>query len=263
MTTIDETEDHYIELDKNKRYIYPFYILLAIFIITLLFFTNFNKLRTAHLFGQHSQSVGDDYICPLRGNKWIVVTTIFYPTPAIYKFLNLTTRWNLIVIGDKKTPEDWLEHLTIKSSRLLFLSFQEQSNLNFRILDYLPHGSYARKNLGYLIAIKCGAKTIFESDDDNLVETDDIYLLPKIVQPKQVPWIAFHRERSPFINIYGSFGHPQIWPRGFPIAEIRNVSEDGWHSVRQNADNKTYAYIQQYLADLDPDVDAIVNYLII
>jgi hypothetical protein len=197
--------------------------------------------------------------CPIRGDKWIIITTIFYPTPAIYKFLNLTTKWNLIIIADKKTPNDWLQHLSLNSSRLLFLSFQQQLKLNFRILHYLPQGSYARKNLGYLIAIKCGAQIIFESDDDNLLETNDIYLLPKILQPSQLPWIAFHRQRSSFINIYGSFGHPNIWPRGFPIDEIRNVTEDGWHSVKQNTQNNTHVYIQQYLADLDPDVDAIVN----
>jgi hypothetical protein len=199
--------------------------------------------------------------CPLRGEKWIVVTTIFYPTPAIDKFLTLTTHWNLIVIADQKTPKDWLERLTINSTRLLFVSFEQQKNLDFRILRYLPQGSYARKNLGYLIAIKCGAKIIFESDDDNLIDTNDIYLLPKVLQPQHVPWIAFHRQRSPFINIYGSFGHPQIWPRGFPIDELRNVTEDGWHSVKRNVDNNTHVYIQQYLADLDPDVDAIVSFL--
>ena len=76
-----------------------------------------------------------------------------------------------------------------------------------------------------------------------------------------MPWIAFHRQRSPFINIYGSFGHPEIWPRGFPIDELRNVSEDGWHSVSKNDKNKTNVYMQQYLADLDPDVDAIVSFI--
>ncbi len=263
MTIINQTVDHYIKLYKNIRCIHLFYIVLILSSITLFLFGIFEKLTIDRVFHQYSRSVVNDYICPLHGNKWIVVTTIFYPTPAIYKFLNLNTHWNLIVIGDKKTPKDWLEHLTINSSRLLYLSFEQQNSLNFRILHYLPHGSYARKNLGYLIAIKCGAQIIFESDDDNLPETNDIYLLPKIVQPKQVPWITFHRQRSPFINIYGSFGHPQIWPRGFPIDEIRNVTEDGWHSVRQNFDQNTYAYIQQYLADLDPDVDAIVTCLFV
>ncbi|CAF1151388.1 unnamed protein product [Rotaria sordida] len=230
--------------------------------ITLFVFGNDKQSTMTPLINRHSQSIINDFICPLQGDKWIIVTTIFYPTKAIYKFLNLTTQWNLIVIGDQKTPKDWLTHLSINSSRFIYLSIEQQNTLPFRILHYLPYGSYARKNLGYLIAIKCGAKIIFESDDDNLLETNDIYFLPKIVQQKHVPWIGFHRQRSPFINIYGSFGHPNIWPRGFPIDEIRNVTEDGWHSVRKNLEYNTYAYIQQYLADLDPDVDAIVSYFL-
>jgi hypothetical protein len=258
LTATAQKQNHYIQLSHEKhRYIICNIVLF--FCITLVLFGTITKSYPSLLTFQRPPHVSDDSMCSLKGDKWIVITTIFYPTPAIYKFLNLTTHWNLIVIGDEKTPKDWLQHLAIKTFRLIFISFEEQNNLNFRILQYLPQGSYARKNLGYLIAIRCGAQIIFESDDDNLLETDDIYLLPKIVQPKHVPWIAFHRQRSPFINIYGSFGHPKIWPRGFPVNEIRNVTEDGWHSVRQNQDQNTYAYIQQYLADLDPDVDAIVS----
>ena len=200
------------------------------------------------------------YSCPIRGDRWIVVTSIFYPTTSIYKFLNLTSHWNLIVVADRKTPNDWLTRLSISTSRVVFLSVEEQKTLNFQIIDFLPYGSYARKNLGYLIAIQCGAEIIFQSDDDNLLETDDIFHLPKMVRPTDVPWISFHRQRSPFVNIYGSFGHSQIWPRGFPIAELRNVTEDGWHSVRRNVEGQIPAYIQQYLADLDPDVDALVRF---
>lgn len=201
----------------------------------------------------------EPYTCSLRGTRWIVVTTIFYPTAAIHKFLNLSVSWNLVVIADRKTPKDWLDRLMIKTDRLVFVSVEQQEKLNFQILSHLPYGSYARKNLGYLIAIQCGGEIIFESDDDNLLETDQIIHLPKFINSEQVPWVAFHRERSPFINIYGSFGHPQIWPRGFPIDEFRNITEDGWHSVRRNQQNNMTAYIQQYLADLDPDVDALVR----
>ena len=75
--------------------------------------------------------------------------------------------------------------------------------------------------------MKCGAEIIFESDDDNILESNDINYLPKVVHPEDVRWIAFHRQRSPLINIYGSFDHPQIWSRGFPVDELRNVSGDG------------------------------------
>jgi hypothetical protein len=199
------------------------------------------------------------FVCPLLGDKWIVVTSIFYPTPAIHKFLQLKSPWNLIVIADRQTPTDWLLHLNNNHSRLLFLSLDQQYSLNYSILRYIHEDSYARKNIGYLVAIQCGAQVIFESDEDNLLETNDIYLLPKLVQPKDVPWIGFHRQRSPFINTYGSFGYPHIWPRGLPIDELRNITEDGWHSVRRNHQINTPVYIQQYLADLNPDVDALVS----
>ncbi len=199
------------------------------------------------------------FVCSLRGKTWIVITSIFYPTPAIHKFLNLTTQWNLIVIGDRKTPRDWLSRLQGDRSHVRFLPIDEQRSLGYSILKYLPENSYARKNIGYLVAIACGAQIIYESDDDNILKTYDIRVLPKIAKPSDIPWVAFRRQRSPFVNIYGSFGHPKIWPRGFPVNELRNVTEDGWHSVRRNEDTQTYAYIQQYLTDLDPDVDAIVS----
>lgn len=209
----------------------------------------------------HLQNQSTRFLCPFRADRWIVITTIFYPTPAIEKFLALKSSWNLVVIADQKTPHDWLWHVSGNRSRLIFVSLTEQASLTYFILQYLSEGSYARKNLGYLIAIQCGAQIIFESDDDHLLNTDDIHYLPKSVSSDLVPWIAFHRQRSSFINIYASFGHPEIWPRGFPIDQLRNVTEDGWHSVRRNDQNRTHVYIQQYLADLDPDVDALVSSL--
>ena len=129
------------------------------------------------------------FVCSTSGKYWIVVTSIQYPTLAIYKFLNLTTRWNLVVIGDRL--------------RVLFLTIEDQLSL------------------GYLVAIACGAPVIFESDDDNILKTNDIQILPKIAKPDQIPWIAFRQQRSPFVNIYGSFGYHKIWPRGFPVNESK------------------------------------------
>ena len=101
----------------------------------------------------------------------------------------MTTRWNLVVIGDRL--------------RVLFLTIEDQLSL------------------GYLVAIACGAQVIFESDDDNILKTNDIQILPKIAKPDQIPWIAFRQQRSPFVNIYGSFGYHKIWPRGFPVNESK------------------------------------------
>jgi len=139
----------------------------------------------------------------------------------------LTTRWNLVVIGDRL--------------RVLFLTIEDQLSLGYSILKYIPENSYVRKNIGYLVAIACGAQVIFESDDDNILKTNYIQILPKIAKPDQIPWIAFRRQRSPFVNIYGSFGYHKIWPQGFPVNELKNVTEDGWHSLRRNEDTETHA----------------------
>ena len=206
--------------------IYIQLIIVACIIVLLFYFSSFSIERTGNLFLQKNSKILSSILtlqptnilqCPLQGEKWIVVTTIFYPTTAIHKFLTLTTQWNLIVIADQKTPKDWLEHLTINSTRLVFVSFEEQKILTFRFFGIYHKDLMQEKILVTSLLSNVVHKIIFESDDDNLLETNDIYLLPKVVQPKHVPWIAFHRQRSPFINIYGSFGHPQIWPRGFPL----------------------------------------------
>ncbi|CAF1220755.1 unnamed protein product, partial [Didymodactylos carnosus] len=111
-----------------------------------------NKSILIHASARITQS----YNCTLRGDKWIIITTIFHPTLAIRKFLLLSTPWNLIVIGDRKTPQDWISNITDRS-RLVYLSIDEQLKLDFKLIDYLPEKSYARKNIGYLVAIQCGA----------------------------------------------------------------------------------------------------------
>ena len=90
MTIINQTVNDYIKLYKNIRCIHLLYIVLILSSITLFLFGIFQKLNIDRVFHQYSRSVVNDFICPIQENKWIVVTTIFYPTPAIYKFLNLT-----------------------------------------------------------------------------------------------------------------------------------------------------------------------------
>ena len=138
-------------------------------------------------FPKINSQIASRITCPIRGDKWIVITSIFYPTQAIYRFLALRTPWNVIIIGDRKTPRDWVSKQLINNLRLLFLSIEDQRALNLRILQHLPEGSYARKIIGYLVAIACGARVIFESDDDNILDSDDIRVLPKVSSSSEVP----------------------------------------------------------------------------
>jgi hypothetical protein len=171
-------------------------------------------------------------------DKWIVITTIHYPTPAVEKFANLPG-WRLVVVADKKTPTDW--HL----DNCDFLSVEAQQKLPYSIIKLLPWNHYSRKNIGYLYAIEHGAQIIYETDDDTPLLYDTIVYLPEYTETLQ------YQTKAWVINPYAYFGQPGVWPRGYPLSKI--VTPDPYQITLQH----TTISIQQGLANRDPDVDAI------
>ena len=83
---------------------------------------------------------------------------------------------NLVVVGDTKTPKDWA------LPGVHFLDVERQKRLGLRLHDSLPYRHYARKSIGYLFATMNGARTVYETDDDNELlggfETFDLALEP-------------------------------------------------------------------------------------
>lgn len=169
-------------------------------------------------------------------SKWIVVTSINYPTKALKKLAALKD-WHLVVVGDKKTPVDWyLENCD-------YLSPETQDHLGFHITKLLPWNHYSRKNIGYLYAIKNGATIIYDTDDDNILINDTISYLTPTAQT------FLYETNESTVNTYAHFGQASIWPRGYPLDKIL--------LKKTETTQETYPYIQQGLANLDPDVDAI------
>jgi hypothetical protein len=172
-------------------------------------------------------------------SKWIVVTTVNSPTEAIVKISALAKKgWSVVVVGDKKTPENWnYENIT-------YLSVSKQQELFGELASITPHNHYCRKNLGYLYAIMHGANCILETDDDNIPYFE---FGLNVSEKQKIRLVSGAR----WINIYKYFTPELIWPRGIPLDEIQSIGEIGISEVED-----TYP-IQQYLADKDPDVDAV------
>jgi hypothetical protein len=92
--------------------------------------------------------------------RWIVITTIAYPTNALIA-LAAENGWRVVIVADTKTPKDW------NHKNCDFLSIERQKELGYSISRLVPYKSYTRKMIGYLYAIQNGAEWIYDTDDDN------------------------------------------------------------------------------------------------
>ena len=53
---------------------------------------------------------------------------------------------------------------------IVFLSENDQLNMNLTLVEQLPWHSFGRKNIGYIYAISQEAEVIFDFDDDNMLK---------------------------------------------------------------------------------------------
>jgi len=165
-----------------------------------------------------------------------VITTINPPSPAVTK-LARTDDIKLTVVGDYKTPKDWA------LQGALYLSPEYQLGLGFRYGRHAPTHHYARKNFGYLQAMREKASVIYDTDDDNI--PNDNWRI------RQVEDFAHGVEGEGWCNALRLLGAKSIWPRGFPLQEIHT------DQFSLQKPDKFHSPIQQGLANGSPDVDAI------
>lgn len=170
--------------------------------------------------------------------NFVVVTSIFPPTPGVRALAQLPD-WQVVVVGDRKTPPDWAV------DGVTYLSPQLQEELAFESSALLPWNHYSRKMIGYLYAMSRGATVIAETDDDNIPTAD--WALPEFRGEFDVV------QGDGFVNVYRLFTDAFVWPRGFPLTRIR----DAHLAPTIAAHGEAEIGIWQFLADDEPDVDAI------
>ena len=180
----------------------------------------------------------------MRQNFPLIITSIAKPENKILQQIAAQAKKNhieVILIGDRKSPKNfYLDGIN-------FYSIEQQKILDFKLAKTLPENHYSRKNIGYLIAISKGYDVIVETDDDN------------------IPYQHFWLQRSlkikteiiknqGWINVYKYFTDKNVWPRGLPLEFVKQPIVNG-------VIKEVEAPIQQGLADLNPDVDAIYRFV--
>lgn len=169
--------------------------------------------------------------------KSIVITSIFNVTEAVDKFSKMKD-WQLIVVGDKKTPNNW------KQVNTKYLSPATQLKKYKDFAEALPWNMYSRKNIGYLEAILAGSKFIADTDDDNI---------PYYNWGENLKFTGSFDTVGVFdyYNVYKDFTSEHIWPRGYPLKKVLDPE------IRLKKNTLHKIGVWQGLADGDPDVDAI------
>lgn len=187
----------------------------------------------------------------------MILTTNSYPTIALHKFASLSNGWKVLALGNKQTPIDWEEWLPKPLKRtVFFLSLEKQQALGYHSLAYITEETYKRNNVGYLLAIKCGAKVIYETAENIMLDIDQISMYPSRVCPEEVPTVIFHMDSSHLVNVYGRFLPTvgEVWPHGLGPEERQKIQEGGWISERRHT-GSSKALIQQFLVDFDKEVE--------
>ena len=171
----------------------------------------------------------------------VIITSIQPPTVSVRRMTLKGRQYGLltIVVGDRKTPDvAWPEGVE-------FLSLKAQMESDYGLANLLPENHYARKNLGYLLAISRGAALIFDTDDDN-APMDTWSRRGLKVQAR--PCTA-----TGWVNVYKWYSDKQIWPRGFPLEKV--LASGPLPELQELMSCR--APIQQGLANGSPDVDAV------
>jgi hypothetical protein len=180
------------------------------------------------------------------GSPCVVVTSISPPNDALREIAARCKErsYQFYLIGDVKSPAEFA------LDGCDFYSLERQKDLDFETAELLPLRHYARKNIGYLLAIKGRSQQLLETDDDNMPR--EAFWAPRnrILRTKLVSEVGW-------VNAYAYFTTERIWPRGLPL-DADKESPVPFESI---AMAETDCPIQQGLANDDPDIDAIYRLL--
>ena len=214
--------------------------------------------------------------------QWAVVTTIFEPNESIIGTANLKN-WCIVIVGDLKTPDEAYAELQ-KQDNVLYLSATLQKEMledpASTFMQHIPWNGFARKNIGFVLAVSYGAKVIYDFDDDNvLVPLEDESTIPppffykedvgleesvllKYISDEYLDKVIEEKAFNPFPFMNPEHFHS--WPRGYPV-EMLGDNFGKWPFIQENLDkitvpgNMKYSSIGviQSLCNKDPDNDSI------
>lgn len=172
--------------------------------------------------------------------KAIVTTTINPPTEAVQRY-DAMEDWELIVIGDLKTPGDY------RLNRGTYVGPAEQEKYDPELSKAIGWNCIQRRNFGILLAYEMGADVIALIDDDNIP-------LPgwgtNVLAGSEAE-VNFYECTLEAFDPIGVTNHSNLWHRGYPLELLtrREYGEPTRRRIKVDVDAGFW--------NGDPDIDAI------
>jgi hypothetical protein len=172
--------------------------------------------------------------------KVIVTTTINPPTKAIEKFQSMKD-WDLVVIGDKKTPAGY------RLQRGIYVTPDEQQKYDPALSDAIGWNCIQRRSFGLLWAHDMHADVVAVVDDDNIPFEGwgENLLIGKEAE------VNFYETDLPAFDPVGATNHRELWHRGYPLQLLPKRD----YSCKSR--RKVSVDVQADFWNGDPDIDAV------
>ncbi|RJR54608.1 MAG: hypothetical protein C4576_00515 [Desulfobacteraceae bacterium] len=172
--------------------------------------------------------------------KVIVTTTIHPPTRGIRLF-DAMPDWELIVVGDLRTPADYC------LDRGIYLDPVSQEKYDKALSDAIGWNCVERRNFGLLLAHDMKAEIVAIVDDDNipLPAWGRDLLLGREVE------VNYFETDLPAFDPVGATNHPGIWHRGYPLQLVSR------RAYRLKSRKRIRPDVQADFWNGDPDVDSL------
>jgi hypothetical protein len=172
--------------------------------------------------------------------KVIVTTTINPPTEAIFRF-DAMADWELVVIGDLKTPKDY------NLKRGAYYGPEQQEEYDKELSDAIGWNSIQRRNFGILMAYDFGADIVALIDDDNIPTVqwgNDLSVGRKVE-------VNYFETDLPAFDPVGATNYRGLWHRGYPLQLLQQRDYSRKRRLLVKVD------VQADFWNGDPDIDAI------
>ncbi len=182
-------------------------------------------------------------------NKYLVITTINSPTKATLAYCE-REGWNVIVVGDTKTPHAEYQALEKKYPHVRYMTPEIQEEAYPELSACIGWKTIRRRNIGFVEAYRRGADILATVDDDNIPLENwgkKIYVGNEIICETYTP-------EAEVFDPLSVTKENHVWHRGYPIQLL-----DQRLNVEHVGNTTRKVLVQANLWNGDPDVDAIAR----